>query len=101
MKKTVLYILRLSLTLLIITALAAASLAYVNSITKDAIAENQLAKTYCEYYGLTPFAGSDNHFSPRQKKLAGICFEEPICSEADFVEKIKSRKGEIFEEILG
>ena len=45
MKKTVLYILRLSLTLLIITALAAASLAYVNSITKDAIAENQLAKT--------------------------------------------------------
>ena len=45
MMKTVLYVLRLSLTLLLITALAAASLAYVNSITKDAIAENQLAKT--------------------------------------------------------
>ena len=71
----------------------------VNGNQSDA--ENQLAKTYCEYYGLTPFAGSDNHFSPRQKKLAGICFEEPICSEVDFAEKIKSRKGEIFEEILG
>ena len=45
MKKTVLYILRLALTLLLITALAAAALAYVNSITKDAIAENQMAKT--------------------------------------------------------
>ena len=45
MKKTVLYILRLSLTLLLIAGLAAAALAYVNSITKDAIAENQLAKT--------------------------------------------------------
>ena len=45
MKKTVLYILRLSLTLLIITALAAAALAWVNGITKEAIAENQAAKT--------------------------------------------------------
>jgi len=45
MKKTVLYILRLSLTLLLITALAAGALAAVNSITKDAIADNKLAKT--------------------------------------------------------
>ena len=45
MKKTVFYVLRLSLTLLIITALAAAGLGWVNGITKDAIAENQLAKT--------------------------------------------------------
>ena len=45
MKKNVLYILRLSLTLLLITALAAAALAWVNGITKDAIAENRLAKT--------------------------------------------------------
>ena len=44
-ESTAKFVLRLSLTLLIITALAAASLAYVNSITKDAIAENQLAKT--------------------------------------------------------
>ena len=45
MKKTVLYVLRLSLTLLLITALAAAGLAWVNGITKEAIAENQMAKT--------------------------------------------------------
>lgn len=47
MKKqnTVLYILRLSLTLLIITALAAAGLAGVNAVTKDKIAENKLIKT--------------------------------------------------------
>lgn len=45
MKKTVLYMLRLSVTLLLITALAAGALAAVNNITKDAIAENKLAKT--------------------------------------------------------
>ena len=45
MKKTVLYILRLSVTLLLITAIAAGALAAVNNITKDAIAENRLAKT--------------------------------------------------------
>ncbi len=45
MKKTVFYILRLSLTLLLITAISAGALAAVNDITKDAIAENKLAKT--------------------------------------------------------
>lgn len=47
MKKenTVLYILRLTLTLLLITALVAAALAGVNAITKDKIAALQLEKT--------------------------------------------------------
>lgn len=45
MKKTVLHMLRLAVTLLLITALAAGALAWVNGITKDAIAENQRAKT--------------------------------------------------------
>ena len=47
MKKqnTFLYILRLSLTLLLITALAAAALAAVNGITEDRIAANKLEKT--------------------------------------------------------
>jgi electron transport complex protein RnfG len=58
MKKTVLYILRLSLTLLIITALAAAGLSYVNGITKDAIAENQLAKTRAALAEVLP--GAEN-----------------------------------------
>ena len=43
--KTTLYILRLAVTLLVITALAAALLAGVNSITADRIAANKLAKT--------------------------------------------------------
>ena len=60
MKKTLLYVLRLSLTLLLITALAAAGLAGVNSITKDAIAENQLAKTNAAMATVLPGA---NDFS--------------------------------------
>lgn len=39
------YILRLTVTLLLITALAAASLGAVNAITKDLIAANKLLKT--------------------------------------------------------
>lgn len=59
-------------------------------------AENELAKIYCEHYGLIKFAGSDNHSASKQNKLAGLCFDEPILSVEDFIEKAKNRKGEIF-----
>jgi histidinol phosphatase-like PHP family hydrolase len=58
--------------------------------------ENNLAKIYCEHYGLIKFAGSDNHSASKQNKLFGICFDEPICSMEDFIEKVKNRKAEIF-----
>ena len=58
--------------------------------------ENGLAKIYCEYYGLIKFAGSDNHSAAKQNKLAGVCFEDPICSVEDFIEKVKNGKAEIF-----
>ena len=44
MKNTPLYILRLAVTLLLVTALVAAALAGVNAITKDRIAANKAAK---------------------------------------------------------
>lgn len=58
--------------------------------------ENGLAKIYCEHYGLIKFAGSDNHSAAKQNKLAGVCFDEPICSVEDFIEKAKNGKAEIF-----
>ena len=58
--------------------------------------ENNLAKIYCEHYGLIKFAGSDNHSASKQNKLFGICFDEPICNIEDFIEKAKKRKAEIF-----
>ena len=58
--------------------------------------ENDLAKIYCEHYGLIKFAGSDNHSAAKQDKLAGVCFDEPICSVEDFIEKVKNGKAEIF-----
>ena len=58
--------------------------------------ENDLAKIYCEHYGLIKFAGSDNHSASKQNKLFGVCFEEPICSVEDFIEKAKNRKAQVF-----
>jgi predicted metal-dependent phosphoesterase TrpH len=58
--------------------------------------ENNLAKIYCEHYGLIKFAGSDNHSASKQNKLFGVCFEEPICSIEDFIGKTKNGKAEVF-----
>lgn len=57
MTKTPLYILRLALTLLIITALVAAALAGVNAITKDRIAAIQAEKTQKALLQVLPDAG--------------------------------------------
>ena len=57
---------------------------------------NNLAKIYCKSYNLLEFAGSDNHFAERKKFLAGLCFEQPISSVSDFIEKVKSGKMQIF-----
>jgi len=58
--------------------------------------ENGMAKIYAEHYDLIKFAGSDNYSASKQKKLAGICCEEPICSVEDFISKVKADKTQIF-----
>ena len=58
--------------------------------------ENKMAEIYAKNYELIPFAGSDNHRASGQKKLAGLCFDEPVCDVEDFIEKIKNKKAEIF-----
>ena len=40
--------------------------------------ENRMAEIYAENYSLLKFAGSDNHSGANQRKLAGMCCEEPI-----------------------
>lgn len=62
--------------------------------------ENQMAKIYAKHYGLLEFAGSDNHCGSKQTKLAGVCFEEPIDSVQDFIEKVKNKKAEIFTTVI-
>lgn len=58
--------------------------------------ENEMAKIYAENYGLLEFAGTDNHIGANQKKLAGLCFNEPICNTQDFINKVKNNKAKIF-----
>lgn len=58
--------------------------------------ENDMAKIYAEHYNLLKIAGSDNHSASEQKKLAGVCFEDPICSVEEFIGKVKANKMEIF-----
>ena len=60
------------------------------------IRENEIAKVYAQHYGLLPFAGTDNHFGGSMGNLAGICCEEPIKDESDFVEKIKGKNYQLF-----
>ena len=58
--------------------------------------ENRMAEIYAEHYGLLRFAGTDNHLASGQKKLAGVCFPEPVLNVQDFIEKVKNNQGEIF-----
>ena len=58
--------------------------------------ENKMAKIYAENYNLIEFAGSDNHSANAQKKLAGMCTQEPIIDELDFIKRVKEHKMKIF-----
>ncbi len=59
--------------------------------------ENKMADIYAEQYGFIKTAGTDNHFAGAQKKLAGIETDEPINSEKQFIEVLKSGSYRIFE----
>ena len=58
--------------------------------------ENSMAKIYARHYELLEFAGSDTHIGARQKNLAGMCFDEPILDVQDFVNRVKTKKTQIF-----
>lgn len=58
--------------------------------------ENRMAKEYAKNYGISPFAGSDNHIAFGQKKLAGIKTKEKLQSIIDFVDIIQSGEYKIF-----
>lgn len=55
-----------------------------------------MANIYAQNYNLIEFAGSDNHSASKQKKLAGVCCEKPICNIKDFISKVKDNKIKIF-----
>ena len=58
--------------------------------------ENAMAKIYAQHYGLLEFAGTDNHRASGKKKLAGVCFDTPVCDIQDFIDKVKNGESKIF-----
>ena len=60
-----------------------------NACKKDF--ENDMARMYADHYGLTRFAGSDNHVAARIPKLCGIRTATPLKDEQDLIERFKKR----------
>lgn len=58
-----------------------------NACRKDF--ENRMAVHYADAYGLIPFAGTDNHNGKRIGRLAGMCSDEPILDEKDFIRRVR------------
>ncbi len=49
---------------------------------------NRMAELFAEEYSLIPFAGTDNHQGPGQKKLGGMQTKTPLTDEKDFVARV-------------
>lgn len=58
--------------------------------------ENKSAEIYADSYNLIKFAGTDNHIGNKQPILSGMCSEEEISNEKDFVKLVKNNKMQIF-----
>ena len=58
--------------------------------------QNTMAKMYADCYGITHFAGSDNHIAQEIDRLAGVEFDTPINSIEEFIERIKNGEGHTF-----
>lgn len=58
--------------------------------------ENNMARIYAENYRLLEFAGSDNHQGARQTFLAGMCSDEPISTEREFVDAVLGGRMKVF-----
>lgn len=61
--------------------------------------ENKMALLYADEYHLFKTAGSDNHDGKAKQLLAGMAFETPLESEADYIKRIKNGEGHIFSEV--
>lgn len=61
--------------------------------------ENKMALLYADEYHLFKTAGSDNHDGKAKQLLAGMAFETPLESEADYVKRFKNGEGHIFSEV--
>ena len=62
--------------------------------------QNEMARIYCEHYGLIAFAGSDNHMGGGATRLGGVGSDEPVLSELDFVSKVKNGETSVFSKEL-
>lgn len=51
---------------------------------------------YANHYGLQHFAGSDNHWGGKAKKLCGVVTKAPINDVDDFVKVLREKKYKIF-----
>ena len=58
--------------------------------------ENKMAKLYAQNYKLLEFAGSDNHIGKHIKTLAGMCSDNPLLDELDFVKQVRNGEMHIF-----
>ncbi|MBE6637361.1 MAG: histidinol phosphatase [Ruminococcaceae bacterium] len=50
---------------------------------------NHMASHYADAYGLIRFAGTDNHVGASIGRLAGMCSDEQIADELDFIQKVR------------
>lgn len=66
----------------------------INACRKEL--ENSMAAQYAEAYGLIAFAGTDNHRGSAMNLLAGMCSEQPIIDEYDFVQRVKNGEMQVF-----
>lgn len=58
--------------------------------------ENALAEQYCENYHLIRFAGTDNHSGGGAYPYAGMATDEPIGSEREFIDAVRSGRAKPF-----
>jgi len=59
-----------------------------NACRKDL--ENEMAGIYAKFYGLIPFAGTDNHTAGQRTKFSGMESDTPIVDEADFIQQVRN-----------
>ena len=58
--------------------------------------DNEFSALYCKYYGLIPFAGSDNHIGEKRPVFGGMATETPIIDATDFKNKVLSGEAKPF-----
>ena len=59
---------------------------------------NEMARQYCENYGLIPFAGTDNHHAGagERNRFAGMAIDAPLRDVADFKDAVLSGRAKPF-----